>query len=148
MLITGCGNKETATPTTAETSAAQEETEAVEEMNTTEETAGESKEAAKPTESGDYLSWTASEWKAASDDDKAAATKLYLIESMKVATEAMGQEFTSQMEATITDDVVKASIVTLDTAFAADPNMKLQDILDITNEAAANMGDMVTQPAQ
>lgn len=145
-LITGCGNKEAATPTTAtaETSVVQEETEADEEMNTTEETV----EAAKSAESGDYLSWTASEWKAASDDDKAAATKLYLIESMKVATEAMGQEFTSQMEATITDDVVKASIVTLDTAFAADPNMKLQDILDVTNEAAANMGDMVTQPAQ
>lgn len=148
-LITGCGNKKAETPTMVETKATQEETNTVETMNTAEEeTEGVKEENAKPAESVDYLSWTASEWKAASDDDKAEATKLYLIESMKVATEAMGQEFTSQMESTITDEAVKASIVTLDTAFAADPNMKLQDILDITNEAAAKMEEMVTQPAQ
>lgn len=139
-LITGCGDKETATPTTATTTVAIEKTIAVEETKATEEM---KEEAAKSAKSDDYLSWTA-----ASDDDKAAATKLYLIESMKVATEAMGQEFTSQVEATITDETVKASIVTLEAAFAADPDIKLQDILEATNEAAAMMGDMATQPVQ
>lgn len=151
-LITGCGNKETAAPTTVATTV---DTEAKEETKAVEETAAETKaaeetkeEAAKSAKSGDYLSWTASEWTAASDDDKAAATKMYLIETTKATSKAMGQEFTSQMEAAITDNMVKASIVTLDTAFAADPNMKLQDILDATNEAAAMMGEMATQPAQ
>lgn len=144
-LITGCGDKETATPTTATTTVAIEKTIAVEETKATEEM---KEEAAKSAKSGDYLSWTAREWTAASDDDKAAATKLYLIESMKVTAEAMGQEFTSQMETAITDEAVKASIVTLESAFAADPDIKLQDILEATNEAAAMMGDMATQPVQ
>lgn len=144
-LIIGCGDKETATPTTATTTVAIEKTIAVEETKATEEMKDE---AAKSAKSDDYLSWTAREWTAASDDDKAAATKLYLIESMKVTAEAMGQEFTSQMEAAITDEAVKASIVTLEAAFAADPDIKLQDILEAANEAAAMMGDMATQPVQ
>lgn len=157
-VITGCGNKEASAPTTtaaavtteaaateAETTVAEPSAETATEAAET--TAAEAKDEAAA-DAGDYTSWTSKEWSAAGDEEKLAVTKFYLIETTKATAEAMGQEYTSQMEAAYTDDVVKASIPTLDAAFAADANMTLQDLLDITTEAAAGMAEYATQQAQ
>lgn len=152
-VVTGCGNKEEAAPaattvaateaatTAAESTEVEAETEAETETETEAETEVETEAETKAADSasGDYTSWTGKEWSAASDDEKLAATRFYLIETTKLTAEAMGQEYTSEMEAAYTDDVIKASIPTLDAAFAADASMTLQQLLDMTAEAAEGM---------
>lgn len=158
-VVTGCGGK-TAAPaattaaetTVAETTVAEETTAAGETSADGETTAAdeatEAEETTAQAASGDYLSWSGKEWKAASDEDKQAATKLYLIETIKATAKATGQEYSSEMEAAVTDDVVKQNVAALDTAFMADETITLQDMLELTTQAATGMIESAANQAQ
>lgn len=102
-FVTGCGSKTADAPTTAAT-------EAVVEI--------------------DYMTWSGKEWNAADDTEKAAAAKLYLIETAKAAAKVADQEFTSEMEASITDEDVNTVIESLESAFVADESITIQQLLD------------------
>lgn len=90
----------------------------------------------------DYLSWTGKEWKNASAEEKEAASKFYLVESIKVTAEAAGQDVGSMVEAAVTPEAVTANVAVLDAAFSADESMKLKDLLDMTTDAASAMMDV------
>lgn len=136
--VTGCGSKAADAPTTAATEATTEAkaddettTEAAAEETTTAEAADVADAAATE---GSYLSWSGKEWKEADDAEKTAAAREYLIETTKVAAKAAGQEFTSEMEATITDEQVATVVQSLETGFAADESITIQEMLDAAEE--------------
>lgn len=138
--VTGCGSKTADAPTTtaaevtteADTEADTEETTA---EDTSSEAATEAADAAALVEAeGTYLAWSAKEWNEADDAEKAAAAKEYLIESTKVAANAAGQEFTDEMVASITDEQIATVETSLETAFAADETITIQQMLDAAAE--------------
>lgn len=136
--VTGCGSKAADAPTTAATEATTEATtEAKADDETSTEAAAEettTAEAADAAAEGSYLSWSGKEWKEADDAEKTAAAREYLIETTKVAAKAAGQEFTSEMEATITDEQVATVVQSLETGFAADESITIQEMLDAAEE--------------
>lgn len=127
--VTGCGSKEADAPTTT---AAEVTTEAVTEADTEADT--EVKAAELVEAEGTYLGWSAKEWNEADDTEKAAAAREYLVESTKVAAKAAGQEFTSEMDAAITDEQIATVEASLETAFAADETITIQQMLDAATE--------------
>lgn len=140
--VTGCGSKAADAPTTAATEATTEATtEAKADDETTTEAAAEETTTAEAADvadaaatEGSYLSWSGKEWKEADDAEKTAAAREYLIETTKVAAKAAGQEFTSEMEATITDEQVATVVQSLETGFAADESITIQEMLDAAEE--------------
>lgn len=156
-IATGCGKKETpeATPVSVEAAESSEEVTETAEETTAEETTAEettaeettveettaAEERAEAELSSDYLSWTGKDWNSAGDEEKENASRVYLVESVKATAKATGQEYTAEMEAAITPDMVSANVAVLDAAFAADESMSLQDLLDMTVEAANAMMD-------
>lgn len=143
--VTGCGSKEADAPTTAATEAVTEAT--TEEATDTE--AAESEEAATEAEAettvaeaaaeGSYLAWSGVEWKEADDAEKTAAAREYLLETVKITAEAAGQEFTSEMEASITDEQVATVVDSLEAGFAADESVTIQEMLDAASELMNSM---------
>lgn len=137
--VTGCGSKAADAPTTAATEATTEATtEAKADEETTTEAAAEETTTAEAADAaaaeGSYLSWSGKEWKEADDAEKTAAAKEYLIETTKVAAKAAGEEFTSEMEASITDEQVATVVQSLETGFAADESITIQEMLDAAEE--------------
>lgn len=140
--VTGCGSKTADAPTTAATEAATEataettaeaaDTEAAESEEET--TVADAETAAAEAAAGSYLAWSGKEWKEADDAEKTAAAREYLIETTKVAAKAAGQEFTSEMEAAITDEQVASVVDSLETGFAADESITIQEMLDAASE--------------
>lgn len=125
-VVTGCGSKETTAPTTVT-----ETTTAAEGETTT--------EAAEVSVGSDYATWTIKEWRAATDEEKTNATRYYLQAGVKATIESMGQEYTSDMDAAITDELIQSNISTIEMALSADENITLQEFLDLTIEAASEM---------
>lgn len=139
--VTGCGSKTadaqaTVAAESVETAAESETTES--ETTESEAAEGETTTAAETTsdnEEGAYLSWSAKEWSTADDGLKATVAKQYLIETTKLAAKAAGQDFTSEMEEAITDEQVAEVLGSLETAFAADDSITIQDMLDTASAA-------------
>lgn len=134
-IITGCGKKEV--PVETQNTSVETTEAVVEPARETEETKSEAMD--------DYSLWTAKEWNSASDEEKGNVSKYYLVESIKSTAKAAGQEFSKEMEATITEEAITANIMVLDAAFTADQSMKLKDLLDMTTNAANGIMESVTQ---
>lgn len=156
--VTGCGSKTTDAPTTAATEAVATEATTAEEAESTEAESTEEasevpmesiQEAAALAEAGsDYLAWSGKEWNAASEEEKMAAAKAYLIETVKITAEAAGQEYTSEMEASITDDQVKTTYDSLATGFTQDESITIQQLLDAAAELMDAMMTAETEGAE
>ena len=163
--VTGCGSKTADAPTTTAAEVTTEaETEAGTEETTAEDTSSEAATEAEAADAsalvegeGTYLAWSAKEWNEADDAEKAAAAKEYLIESTKVAANAAGQEFTDDMVAAITDEQIATVEDSLETAFAADETITIQQMLDaaaevmnamMETEAADGAEDAETEAAE
>lgn len=137
-ILTGCGKKEVPVESQNMSVETTEETEEVDEsLIGSEETKAEVMD--------DYSLWTAKEWNSASDEEKKNASKYYLVESIKVTAQAAGQEFSKEMEATITEEAITANIMVLEAAFAADESMDLKGLLDMTTNAANTMMESAMQ---
>lgn len=153
--VTGCGSKAADAPTTAAEVTTEATAEAGDEETTAEDTT-EAADAAGETEAADaaelveaegsYLAWSAKEWNEADAAEKTAAAREYLVESTKVAAKAAGQEFTAEMEATITDEQIATVEESLETAFAADETITIQQMLDAATEVMDAM--MATEAAE
>lgn len=144
--VTGCGSKAADAPTTAAEVTTEATTEAGDEETTAEDTT-EAADAAELVEAeGSYLAWSAKEWNEADAAEKTAAAREYLVESTKVAAKAAGQEFTAEMEATITDEQIATVEESLETAFAADETITIQQMLDAATEVMDAM--MATEAAE
>lgn len=134
-ILTGCGKKEV--PVESQNMSVETTEEVDESLIGSEETKAEVMD--------DYSLWTAKEWNSASDEEKKNASKYYLVESIKVTAQAAGQEFSKEMEATITEEAITANIMVLEAAFAADESMNLKDLLDMTTNAANAMMESAMQ---
>lgn len=135
-VVTGCGSKTADAPTTAATEAVTTGAATAEE--------GSSEVASTEEAASDYLAWSGKEWNAATEEEKMAAAKAYLIETVKITAEAAGQEYTSEMEASITDDQVKTTYDSLEAGFTQDESITIQQLLDA---AAELMNTMMTAEA-
>lgn len=147
-IVTGCGKKEAPQPTnntvTVQTVESSEQVKETEAETTVEETT--TLEAVSEKEpSDDYLSWTGKDWKNASSEEKENASRYYLIESTKATAKAAGQDFTREMEAAITPEMVSSNVTVLEAAFSADETIKLEDLLDMTVNAANAMMESAMQ---
>lgn len=153
-VATGCGSKTADAPTTAATEAVTTEAATAEEGSSEAESTEDAAEV--PMESiqdaatlveaaSDYLAWSGKEWNAATEEEKMAAAKAYLIETVKITAEAAGQEYTSEMEASITDDQVKTTYDSLAAGFTQDESITIQQLLDA---AAELMNTMMTAEAE
>lgn len=148
--VTGCGSKTADAPTTEATEAVATEATTAEEESSEAESTEEASEV--PMESvqdaatlveaaSDYLTWSGKEWNAATEEEQMAAAKAYLIENVKITAEAAGQEYSSEMEASITDDQVKTTYDSLAAGFTQDESITIQQLLDA---AAELMNEMMT----
>ena len=68
-----------------------------------------------------------------------------MIESTKATAKAAGQDFTREMEAAITPEMVSSNVTVLEAAFSADETIKLGDLLDMTVNAANAMMESAMQ---
>lgn len=134
-ILTGCGKKEV--PVESQNMSVETTEEVDESLIRSEETKAEVMD--------DYSLWTAKEWNSASDEEKKNVSKYYLVESIKVTAQAAGQEFSKEMEATITEEAITANIMVLEAAFAADESMDLKGLLDMTTNVANTMMESAMQ---
>lgn len=84
----------------------------------------------------DYMSWTATEWNAASDAEKEAATTAL----MKYMIEDNGISMTDEMLSSSLEPQMDTMMSSLDTAFAASDTITLKDIAEASSSV---MGDML-----
>lgn len=84
----------------------------------------------------DYMSWTATEWNAASDAEKEAATTAL----MKYMIDDNGISMTDEMLSSAIEPQLDTMMSSLDTAFAASDTITLKDIAEASSSV---MGDML-----
>ena len=84
----------------------------------------------------DYMSWTATEWNAASDEEKEAATTAL----MKYMIEDNGISMTDEILSSAIEPQLDTMMSSLDTAFAASDTITLKDIAEASSSV---MGDML-----
>lgn len=142
-VVTGCGKTEAVAPTTSVSAEASTEAETSTSAETSSEAEtsadAETTVSANADASSEYLSWTGKEWAAASDEEKEAVAKFYLLETIKLTAQAAGQEYTDEMEASITDEMVTANVPALDAAFQENADLKVQDFIDMATSLANEM---------
>ena len=83
------------------------------------------------TASTDYMSWTAKEWKAASDADKKAA----VTEVMRFMMEENGISMTDELLASAIEPQLDTLLESFDTAFSASDSITVKDIAEAAKES-------------
>lgn len=84
--------------------------------------------------STDYLSWTATEWNAASDEEKEAAA----LAIIKFMAEDNDISVTDEMLSSLADSNMSSMISSIDTGFEAGLLTTLQDMADLGSSIMSN----------
>ncbi len=82
----------------------------------------------------DYMSWTATEWNAASDEEKEAAT----LAVIKFMAEDNDISVTDEMLSSLADSNMSSMISSIDTGFEAGLLTTLQDMADLGSSIMSN----------
>ena len=95
----------------------------------------ESSSSSENTASTDYMSWTAKEWKAASDADKKAA----VTEVMRFMMEENGISMTDELLASAIEPQLDTLLESFDTAFSASDSITVKDIAEASSSVMGGM---------